>query len=1032
MKEKAPVVAFYGKVRIPTIGHKKAIDTARGIAKKIGGKLKIGLSGTSRPLTLQTKKAHAEMMFNHPVDTGDEHSKNLFSYLSHLNQNHDEVHLVAGSDRAPEYRRTLEQWNGRADKAGNVGFKFKKWKVHEVEGERGDVNKHPTQMTPDELERSVSATKLEALAKSGDYEAFKAYHPGFPEKHVRKVYNQIRMASSEETKPKSLSEIRSDISEESCGCETGELNHEKFGPMLDTFVQFASDKLGIKSLPTHEMSKDDMKTSFASYNPSENHMVVVTKNRHPMDIFRSIAHELVHHKQNEDGRLGKNIAKEGATGSDIENEANSEAGKIMRWFAKSNPSMFKSRYVTESFIEEGLQDPGKMKAVIMGGGPGSGKDWVAGRVGLIAKGRKTGFGLTEINSDNALEHLMKMRGLDLKMPKSEEPERNIVRGRAKNVTREQERLALAGRRGVLINGTADDPEKIARIKKELEDLGYETKMLFVNTKNDVSRQRNIERGQLGGRKVPDGTDDNGTSDGSPDIRTEKWVAAQEARKPLRKLFGDQHFIEVDNSDDYREVGKERKDQIDDLHNKIFKHYKDYISTPAQTPKAAEWIEAEKKKRGIAQYRPARATTTRPRTTQPQQQYVPNASELEQAKRLGVQHIGGGQFGNKQGATHISRNGQLTQIAEEQGSLSLKNWFDKSRSKDGKAGWVQVGGRYDGKPCARQPGQTSTPKCRSSSEAASMTKKEKEYAFKKKQREDPNQPEKSGAASPTMVKTYKHQKESIKMDQKTLQEIKDACYSKVKSRYKVWPSAYASGALVKCRKVGASNWGNKSSVNEESNKPESREWGKTSLRNLYAKATPGQKEIKAEENDSGKPTIIGTIDNDSIGPTFGTGNPPGGPGGYGMGYSIPIRMNENVLNWMSNEKTIRRFVEKYGDLAEERLAAVAMQLNEMETGDDMGMIPKQGSKEQMPEDWQKVNRRDRTDGLSQKAVNAYRRENPGSKLQTAVTEKNPSGKRAKRRLSFCRRMSGMKRRLTSAKTANDPDSRINKALRRWNC
>ena len=85
-----------------------------------------------------------------------------------------------------------------------------------------------------------------------------------------------------------------------------------------------------------------------------------------------------------------------------------------------------------------------------------------------------------------------------------------------------------------------------------------------------------------------------------------------------------------------------------------------------------------------------------------------------------------------------------------------------------------------------------------------------------------------------------------------------------------------------------------------------------------------------------------------------------------------------------------------------------------------------------EDWQSVNRKDNTDGLSQKAVNAYRRENPGSKLQTAVTEKKPTGKRAARRKSFCSRMSGMKKRLTSAKTANDPDSRINKALRRWNC
>lgn len=87
---------------------------------------------------------------------------------------------------------------------------------------------------------------------------------------------------------------------------------------------------------------------------------------------------------------------------------------------------------------------------------------------------------------------------------------------------------------------------------------------------------------------------------------------------------------------------------------------------------------------------------------------------------------------------------------------------------------------------------------------------------------------------------------------------------------------------------------------------------------------------------------------------------------------------------------------------------------------------------MEEDWQDVNRKDKTDGLSQKAVNAYRREHPGSKLKTAVTEKNPSGKRASRRKSFCSRMGGMKKRLTSAKTARDPDSNINKALRRWNC
>jgi len=104
-------------------------------------------------------------------------------------------------------------------------------------------------------------------------------------------------------------------------------------------------------------------------------------------------------------------------------------------------------------------------------------------------------------------------------------------------------------------------------------------------------------------------------------------------------------------------------------------------------------------------------------------------------------------------------------------------------------------------------------------------------------------------------------------------------------------------------------------------------------------------------------------------------------------------------------------------------------------DEVGYEDKDSSKK-IDEDWQKVNRKDKTDGLSQKAVNAYRKENPGSKLKTAVT-KDPKklkkgSKSAKRRLSFCRRMKGMKKKLTSAKTSRDPDSRINKALRRWNC
>ena len=118
----------------------------------------------------------------------------------------------------------------------------------------------------------------------------------------------------------------------------------------------------------------------------------------------------------------------------------------------------------------------------------------------------------------------------------------------------------------------------------------------------------------------------------------------------------------------------------------------------------------------------------------------------------------------------------------------------------------------------------------------------------------------------------------------------------------------------------------------------------------------------------------------------------------------------------------------------------IKFTEIETVDIIKAKPLKESmsnwRDELDEDWQKVNRQDKTDGLSKKAVKAYRRENPGSKLQTAVT-KDPKklkkgSKSAKRRLSFCRRMKGMKKKLTSAKTSRDPDSRINKALRRWNC
>jgi len=87
-------------------------------------------------------------------------------------------------------------------------------------------------------------------------------------------------------------------------------------------------------------------------------------------------------------------------------------------------------------------------------------------------------------------------------------------------------------------------------------------------------------------------------------------------------------------------------------------------------------------------------------------------------------------------------------------------------------------------------------------------------------------------------------------------------------------------------------------------------------------------------------------------------------------------------------------------------------------------------------WQRKEGKNPEGGLNQKGVESYRRENPGSKLQTAVTTKpsklKKGSKAAKRRKSFCSRMRGLKNKLTSKKTANDPNSRVNKSLRKWNC
>ena len=479
---------------------------------------------------------------------------------------------------------------------------------------------------------------------------------------------------------------------------------------------------------------------------------------------------------------------------------------------------------------------------------------------------------------------------------------------------------------------------------------------------------------------------------------------------------------------------------------------------------------------------------------------------------------------------------------------LRDWFGKSKSKDGKPGWVQV---VSGKPCARQPGQKSTPKCVSSAKRASMSKSERESAQRRKRAADPNQPQKTGAAKPTYVSTDKPKKkmsestefvtlpleieipnnirdfnlglmfrESLDVnsgmlfifdevaeqsfhmtetkipldiafirEDGTIESIKelepfdenpvssdgevlcalevnrgwfaennvevgdvidieegkkDACYHKVKSRYSVWPSAYASGALVKCRKVGAANWGNKTKKEEvELDEKCWKGYEKKGMKTMFGKRYPNcvkKEEAECSHTPKGKDCPIHGM-SPCDGPQGGDGGKPGPNKNYvkPMGESIeeavrvPAKTGNIVdtyFNYRGKYYALKMFfpqisVPKKSDVQDQVSkvypGAKLLTFNVSSYEPGQPLLHVEGAA------WTRKAGKNKEGGLNEKGRKSYERENPGSDLK-APSKKvgNP------RRASFCARMKGMKKKLTSSKTANDPDSRINKSLRKWNC
>ena len=408
----------------------------------------------------------------------------------------------------------------------------------------------------------------------------------------------------------------------------------------------------------------------------------------------------------------------------------------------------------EELLTEGVNDKSIFKAVFLAGGPGSGKDYVLDNT-------LAGHGLTEINSDKALEFLMDKEGLDKQMPEDEKEARDFVRGRAKNITELKQRLALTGRNGLIINGTGDDHEKVKRIKTALENLGYDTSMVMVNTDDEVSAQRNIERGQRGGRTVPE------------NIRRQKWEAVQNARPELAKLFGDR-YSEYDNSEDLRtaapEVVKAKKDEMLEL----YKGVKEFIAQQPASPAAEEWIAKEMQSADRLPV-PKNGAEMTPH---------PESGAANEAKEMGLQYYGFGRYGQNGKVTHRSVHDKLVEVQkyqqdtpnlpapgtsmkkkvpnfdkmfEEEVSIDeefeevftedLRKWFSKT---DPAGDWKRINSKGEAiGPCAREPGEPK-PKCMSRAKRESLTKKERAAAVRAKRKHDPN-PERKG--EPINVSNY---------------------------------------------------------------------------------------------------------------------------------------------------------------------------------------------------------------------------------------------------------------------------------------
>ena len=213
---------------------------------------------------------------------------------------------------------------------------------------------------------------------------------------------------------------------------------------------------------------------------------------------------------------------------------------------------------TYASLLEGINDPGIFKAVFMAGGPGSGKSLAAKKLGFQS------MGLRPVNSDQSFETGLKKAGLSLKMPEDEEEQRDAIRVHAKAMTAKRQDMLVKGRMGLVIDSTARDVKKLITQKKLLEQLGYETAMVFVNTSLETALDRNRERE----RSIPDS------------IVQSNHKEVRQVMGKLQTAFGRANFFIIDNDGDIKDLEKNT--------TKIFPRLRAFVKSFPSNKMATAW------------------------------------------------------------------------------------------------------------------------------------------------------------------------------------------------------------------------------------------------------------------------------------------------------------------------------------------------------------------------------------------------------------------------------------------------------------